>query len=618
MLFDIEADGLLNASKIHVMSYKIGNEPIKSTNNYDEMRKILLSQKVLIGHNITLYDVPLLERLLGIKIKARLIDTLALSWYIYPNRLIHGLEAWGEHFGVPKPEVNDWVNLSYERYKHRCQEDVKINLKLWGNIKDKLLMIYGTKDKADKLIKYLSFKMYCLKLQQDSKWKLDIPLVESSIKELEEQQEEKVNALKLELPLVPKFTKKTRPKKPFKKDGSYSAVGETWFALLKEHKLPEDYDGEIEVWVRDDEPNPNSTDQIKDWLFSLGWEPTSFKFDKNYETGVERQIPQVRIEGEDGKELCPSVKKLIPTFPAISILEGLTIIQHRLSILRGFLRDQEDGWLIAGASGFTNTLRFKHRTLVNLPGVAKPLGNIIRGSLIAPDGYELCGSDKSSLEENTKKHYMYDYDPDYVEEMSKPGFDAHLDLAKQAGEVTQQEIDDWKNKIEGAKNIKPIRTKFKPANYACVYGVKAPRLSRETGLPVNEAQRLIDVYWERNWAVKKVVENTITKTLGDEMWLFNPVSELWYSLRHEKDIFSTLNQGTGVYCFDTWISFILDTRKQLTGQFHDEIILTIKKGNREKCKKLLLEALDKTNKKLELNIQLGIDIQFGDTYADIH
>jgi hypothetical protein len=35
------------------------------------------------------------------------------------------------------------------------------------------------------------------------------------------------------------------------------------------------------------------------------------------------------------------------------------------------------------------------------------------------------------------------------------------------------------------------------------------------------------------------------------MWLYNPVSKFWYSAIY-KDIFSTLNQGTGVYCFDTW------------------------------------------------------------------
>ena len=65
------------------------------------------------------------------------------------------------------------------------------------------------------------------------------------------------------------------------------------------------------------------------------------------------------------------------------------------------------------------------------------LGAEIRGCLIAPEGYTLCGADMTSLEDTTKRHYMKPYDPAYVEEMSKEGFDPHLDLAKHAGAVTQ-------------------------------------------------------------------------------------------------------------------------------------------------------------------------------------
>ena len=72
-----------------------------------------------------------------------------------------------------------------------------------------------------------------------------------------------------------------------------------------------------------------------------------------------------------------------------------------------------------------------------------------------------------------------------------------------------------------------------------------------------------DVYWQRNWSVKRVAEELTVKTVDGEMWLFNPVSELWYSLRYEKDRFSTLNQGTGVYCFDRWIWYILSKREQV-------------------------------------------------------
>ncbi len=81
IVFDIEADGLLeDATKIHCLSCRNPNGgSLISTSDYNAMRNILLNAKGLIGHNIIRYDVPLLERMLGIKIKAQLFDTLPMS-----------------------------------------------------------------------------------------------------------------------------------------------------------------------------------------------------------------------------------------------------------------------------------------------------------------------------------------------------------------------------------------------------------------------------------------------------------------------------------------------------------------------------------------------------------
>ncbi len=303
----------------------------------------------------------------------------------------------------------------------------------------------------------------------------------------------------------------------------------------------------------------------------------------------------------------------------------------------------EEGNKMAKISGFTNTLRFKHKTIVNLPSIKKPYGKLIRGCLIAPEGYELVGSDMSSLEDRTKQHYMYKFDPEYVEEMQTDDFDPHLDLAVVAGFLTQEESDShkryseyknlWKNAVkagdtelaEGYKAIWEVeqdfggeRAKAKTANYACVYGASGSTVARGANIPVKEGDALVKKYWERNWAVDKVAETQRTKTCLNSMWLFNPVSKFWYSLRFEKDRFSTLNQGTGVYCFDMWIKEFMEVRPQLTGQMHDEVILTVKEGNRDQAEKLLRDAIVKVNEKLKLNRDLDIDVQFGDSYAEIH
>jgi hypothetical protein len=76
--------------------------------------------------------------------------------------------------------------------------------------------------------------------------------------------------------------------------------------------------------------------------------------------------------------------------------------------------------------------------------VDKPWGAEIRGCLIAPDGYDLVGSDMVSLEDTTKRHYMNPYDPAYVAEMSLPGFDPHLSLSLFAGTITKDEYEFYK------------------------------------------------------------------------------------------------------------------------------------------------------------------------------
>lgn len=617
----MESDGLElhEVTKIHVLAYEDG-DGISYTHDYEEMRKILLNAKVLKGHNIILYDIPVIEKILGIKIKARLIDTLPLSWYLNHHRIKHGLEVYGEEYGVPKPKITDWHNLSPEEYAHRCIEDVKINQQLWRELRSKLMRLYDhNKEDADRLLRYLEFKMDCVREQERSGWKVDLAEVERSLEEMRAIKEEKIEELKKFMPRVQKYRKMSFPKKPYTKTGDLSAVGIRWFERLKELGLPENYKGDIQIPSHTEEPNPGSSDQVKDWLFSLGWVPATFDY-KREDNGKERKVPQVRtLDGDRNKILCPSVTRLIDKYPEVELLDGLTIVTHRISVLEGFLKNHHEGWLKARVNGLTNTMRFKHKELVNLPGADKPFSSAIRGSLIAPEGYELCGSDMCSLESTTKRHYMFPYDPEYVEEMSRPGFDEHLDLAKHAGKVTEEEIKAYVAKDpEVVPRLKGVRGVYKPANYAGIYGVREKTLSRQTGMSESQCRELLDLYWKRNWSVKQIAKDAKVKKINGEMWLFNPISRFWYSLRYEKDIFSTLNQGTGAYCFDCWIEEVRSRRPQLTAQFHDEGVWCIKKGHRDKCEKLLKTSIQAVNKRLNLNVPLDVDVQFGDRYSEIH
>ena len=614
IVFDVEANGLLDkATKIHCLSYTTDGKHYQTIFDYSDMRDLILSQHGLVGHNIIRYDVPLIEKILGIKIKARLFDTLPMSWVLNLTRSKHGLESFGEDFGIPKPQINDWHNLTNEEYAHRCTEDVKINWCLWQDLLKRFMFLYKNKSELDKFFRYLEFKMDYAAEAEKVGWKLDVELAQKCVADLTKQKADKEAELISVMPKRKVTTKKSRPKNCFRKDGTASAHGQRWFDLLQENGLPLHFDGEVEVIKKWEDPNPNSTDQVKDWLYSLGWEPCTFKYDKNKETGEERKIPQVRKDGE----LTDSVKLIAETNPMVEVLEGLTVMQHRLGIFQGFLDCERDGYVRAEIDGLTNTLRFKHKKpLVNLPGVDRPWGKEIRGCLTVPTGYVLCGADMTSLEDTTKRHYMQPYDPDYVHEMSQAGFDPHLDLAKHAGAIKQSDIDAYNH---GTKpELKALRKNYKVVNYSATYGVGAAKLSRTTGMSVPQSQALLDAYWNRNWSVKKFSEDQTIRQINGEMWVQNPVSGFWHSLRYEKDVFSTLNQSTGAYCFDKWVAYYRTRRPNIIGQFHDESINLVKEGEQNEHSVALNWAIEKLNQELKLNVDLGIDIQYGQRYSDVH
>ena len=69
-----------------------------------------------------------------------------------------------------------------------------------------------------------------------------------------------------------------------------------------------------------------------------------------------------------------------------------------------------------------------------------------------------------------------------------------------------------------------------------------------------------------------------------------------------------------MFCFDSWVAICRKNGIDTVGQFHDEIIAVVKHGDEERTKTTMEKAIEKLNEKLKL----GVDAQFGNTYADIH
>lgn len=624
-VFDIESDGLLNEiTKIHCLAYYAvdGGDDVQTLTAYEDISEFFSNENsVLIGHNIYLYDIPAIEKVLGIKVKYKqIVDTLSISHYLHsskPASYKHGLEEYGVRYGIPKPPVYDWKNEHISVYLNRCVEDIKINTKLWEEQQEQLFELYE-KDHTQikRLINYLNSKLDVLLEQQKNPIPLDINLISSEIVRLEKLVVEKREPLKAAMPKLPVKNKANKPKNIYRANGSLSVSGEKWFRLLKENNIPEDREDSFEYIVSYDEPNPDSIPQLKDWLFSLGWQPTHFKFNRDKKTNEFKQVAQIKSEYDD-TDICDSVKQLISVEPAIEHLASYSTIKHRITIFKGFLNDMNsDCTITAEANGWTNTMRLKHRKLVNLPKPSAPYSEHIRGCLIAPEEHYMVGTDLSGIEDATKQHYIYPYDPDYVDSMRTEDWDPHLDIALRAGLLTEEQINQHKS---GEKSFKEERQSAKTVNFSSTYKVGKKTLARNLKKSEKFAGDILDAFWKRNWAIKAFERDCITKTVGEQMWVKQPVSGFWYTLRSEKDIFSTVNQGTAVYVFDVWLAFTRKLGLKVNFQAHDEQLLIIKNEiPQEEVKLKINKAIELVNKKLQLNVPISCSIDFGFNYKQVH
>ncbi|HBT8980459.1 TPA: hypothetical protein MCM29_005200 [Klebsiella pneumoniae] len=725
---DIETDGLLDElTKCHVMSFQMCGKDKPSSIEGSNLKRIkamlqwhIDNEIPIVGHNFILFDSPALEKITGMDLsELKIIDTMALSWYLNTFRKQHGLDSFHEDYGIKKPEITDWENLTYEEYRHRCEEDVKINQALWDDFKNRLTVMYtlskeqidlgnvgGTRmspdeeiyidslkglsvdDHIERFLTFMMFKMDTYRIQEKEGILLDKGHIEKKEEEYAIKVQELKTALESVMPKIAKYSKKKKPAKAFKQNGELSASGLAWEEIKTQYleKTTDEYGTrlvllgkdeptilvngeercrqvdeieEFQVFKEYEKPNANSPDQIKAFLYAHGWIPETFKEVKDKEAEqawqnemkawkaikgrkpkkperpVARQVPQVTVPGEDGKELCKSVERLAEEVPEIKLYSNLNLFKHRHGVFKGFLRDMDkNGRIKASIGGMTNTLRVKHRNIVNLVGVDKIGGEDIRGSLIADPGMVFCGSDLSSLEDRTKHHFMLPLDPEYVNTMMADDFDPHLLMAVTAHFITEQEMQDYKAGIKLPHVVKG-RKLGKSTNYSAVYGAGAPKIALTAGVDEETGRLLHTSYWKLNWSVQAIAEEQVIIELSQDndeysgwhkMWLINPINGFLYSLRAKKDVFSTLCQGSGSFFFDMWLKNVLRRQKETFGvqkvqlQMHDELAFCFKDTEklREKFYHIVKEAIYDVNKEFKLRRPLDNDIQFGYAYSDIH
>lgn len=469
---DLEADGLLDTiSKIHIVGFQMYHQDKPSYifgENQDRIAAMLdwhIENKIpMVFHNGIGYDKRALEIVLGKDLsELMIIDTLWLSYYLNIDKKSHSIEELSKDYDVAEKffvDPDDWVNLSKEDAIERVVSDVEIGKAVWDDFKGRLEEMYSLakveidagvvggkrvhkgeeiwldkiKGKSvqwhvSRILGYISSIADVVSLQEQVGWMVDQQLLDKEVEKLEELQKESAEKLEAVMPPAPKYVPRSEPKRPFKKNGELSASGQRWEDVKAKLGKKDEWgnplaevrvEGRIHELTEYNPPNINSSDQVKNFLFSKGWKPETFNYVRDQEAfskwinnrpkkgspqymwntwrdskPKDRAIPQVK----DGGDLCASVSRLAESIPEVAVLEEYSIIQHRIGVLKGIKESiREDGRVEASAFGLTNTLRLQHRRpIVNLPSVKRLYAEAIRGCLVAEEGNILLGSDLSSL-----------------------------------------------------------------------------------------------------------------------------------------------------------------------------------------------------------------------------
>lgn len=128
------------ATKFHIFGWTTDGKEVHTSADPADFLSSLEDSKSAWCHNAFTHDFPLIKNLLGYNYQGLVVDTLWLSWYLWPNRPKHGLESFEQEAKVKKVQVDQdqWAEGDYELMKARVTNDVLLNW--WVAQKQKKLL----------------------------------------------------------------------------------------------------------------------------------------------------------------------------------------------------------------------------------------------------------------------------------------------------------------------------------------------------------------------------------------------------------------------------------------------------------------------------------------------
>ena len=696
---DIEADSFyLYAKKIWYIKFKsldgereMAVHPFRDANAGEKIQKWIDSFEdgcYVVGHNLEGFDLWVLWKFFGIKPvvgkkgkdylggkEVQFIDTYVLSMYIQPDSKFHSLAYLSSGAEIEKMDFRQGLidlglmtgaepkGFEFSFYSDLmqtyCDTDVDSGIgvffKLWEKAKH-----YYKREWPHASFRQVQKDYFLYQAQAYTGVKFDIEKAQALVSHIEVE----MAKIKAEVdPVLPPRGLKTAeqafykiPAKPFKKDGTLSAIMEKW--LLKHSAeivgdkikaygiecdfaageiLPVSLPMEIEDGV-----------ELKQYFLDNGWVPHddfwNFKKDpltnKPIRDPVTRGFIKTTPKIQHAGQICPNLEELEGFIPK-KLVKFLSL-RNRKGVVEGWLNNPRlelDGRLSAEVSGYTPTFRVKHRTVVNCPK-ADPkvlLGSEMRDLFTVENGNWYVGTDAAALENRTVAAYTMKYDggkfADIVLKGDSHTFNAFAFFPEIANKFDIDE-EGLKDKIE----FKPYRNKAKTGAYLLAYGGGVAKLASSLNLSKEEAQRSYDNYWIANEGLgklKKAVEKYYDNQ-GNKQFIPGWDGRLLFA-RGKNILINLAGQSCGAIAMsyaaclmDTWLGemFIDELGRpyylykgkivKRVSLAHDEYSWEVEPGIEEEIKKLTVKAIVRAGEIIKLPIPLDGEGKIGKSWRDVH
>jgi len=569
LIFDIETDGL-NPSIVWVIcAIKEGQEITLEMPSKADVESLLEGVTEVIGHNIMSYDVPVIERLLGVSFdNVKITDTLVMSRLYNPSlEGGHSLGKWGERLKFPKGDYNDWSALTPEMVEY-CQQDCRVTERLYELLMGKLDQ-FGTESIE------LEHKVQASIVKQISNgWLLDQRRAFDLLATLQEKKNDLEETVLHTFRPLPTFIKQVDPK--YKKDGSLSAVGLKFLG---------------DAWVsvggsfsRIDFPefNLGSRRQIGRYLQHFGWKPN--KFTDNGQAVVDENVLSTVDDIAEAK-----------------LIAEYLLVQKRISQVQSWVDAvQPDGRVhgqVNAIGAVTGRMTHSSPNMAQVPAVYSEYGKECRSCWTVPEGYRLVGVDASGLELRMLAHYMGDQE--YTNEILNG--DIHSANQSAAGLATRDEA--------------------KTFIYAFLYGAGDAKIGSIVGGSSTVGKRLKDKFLENTPALAELRERVSTAAVRGYLRGLDG-RRLW--IRSEHAALNTLLQAAGAVVMKKALVIFEDYAKQwkldyrMVGNIHDEVQMEVAEKDAQNAGYLMVESIKAAGIAFDMRCPLDGEYKIGLSWADTH